>query len=321
MNKVAMMKRLTRPARMAGGGYTLPRISDDSVVGAYGQIARSNPMDTQPDTSNYQTPDVSGPNFNQAPPVQPAGPSKWAKLGSQVANVGESLAPFASNIMNAFQKPPMPALPTYDSSVTLTAPRYDAERNEVSREINGTNATLFRNLDANTAAKVALSNQGTKLDRLSSINERESNARADTSNRQALVNSGIQTRNNDKTDVYNSQLVERSIAQGRTQSENIANAGDKYVGIQNEKRKAKVDIEKTKTMAELFRNSGVGARLRQNMKDDGIDDPTGQDYADLKKKRNGGAISMGPSTTHSFNRALRPRAQSSYRQLLTAKPQ
>lgn len=305
MNKMAMMHRLTQPARMATGGgmYRLPALEDDNVAPAVNA-----------------TPPVAGMNLDfSGAPQSPAGrqPFNWKGLGQKIAGVGESLAPFASNIANAFQKPPMPALPTYDNSVTLTAPHYDAERSEVSREINGTNANLFRNLDANTAARLSLSNQGTKLDRLSGINERENNQRSEISNRQALINSGIQSRNNDKTDVYNTQLVERSIAQERTQSENIANAGDKYVGIQNEKRKAKVDLDKTRTMAEIFRNSGVGTRLRQQLMEDGVVDPQGQDYADLKKKRMGGVMS-GKS---GFNRALRPKATASYRQLLTAKPQ
>lgn len=323
MNKISMMRKLVQPARMAAGGYSLPRISPDSVAAVYGQVASSNPNDIEPDTSNFTPPSVTGPQFNLAPPAatKTRGPN-WGAISGRVAQVGEALAPFASNIANAFQKPPMPAQPTYDNSVTLTAPRYDNERNTVSREINGTNASLYRNLDANTAARLTQNNLGVKLNQLSSINERENNARAETSNRQALVNSGIQSRNNDKTDAYNRDLVERSIAQERTQSENIANAGDKYVGIQNEKRKAKVDLEKTKTMAELFRNSGVGTRLRQQLMEDGVTDPTGQDYADLKKKRNGGVLNVqGASTARQFNRQLRPRPNTSYRQLLTAKPQ
>lgn len=309
--KPSTMRRLTMPARMATGGkmYRLPSVQDDDVAPDVNATTPGSPMNL----------DFSGAPTYNASPAASGQPSKWATIGQKVANVGESLAPFASNIMNAFQKPPMPALPTYDNSVTLTAPNYNNERNQVSREINGTNANLYRNLDANTAARLSQNNLGVKLNQLSAINEKENNQRAETSNRQALVNSGIQNRNNDKTDVYNQQLVERSIAQGRTQSENIANAGDKYVGIQNEKRKAKVDLEKTKTMAELFRNSGVGSRLRQQLMEDGVNDPTGQDYSDLKKDKKAAGGVIGPRS--GFYRALRARPSASYRQLLTAKPQ
>jgi hypothetical protein len=318
MKQMAMMRALKRPARLAKGGYALPQISDDSVVGAYGMAARSNPYDTQVDT-NLPAPNVDAPNF-QAPPAGAPAPSKWAGIGQKIGQVGESLAPFASNIANAFQKPPLPAIPTYDNSVTFNKPSFNNERSEVSREINGTNANMFRNLDANTAARVSLSNQGEKLNRLSAINEREKNLDTEIDNRQTTFNAGIQNHNNQLTNQYNDQLVERSIAQQRTQSENIANAGDKYVGIQNEKRKAQVDLDKTRTMADLFSASGVERRIRMRLKANGTKDPEGKDYKDLEGYKLGGIIA-GPSPSKAFNRALRPKPNTSYRQLLTAKPQ
>jgi hypothetical protein len=206
---------------------------------------------------------------------------------AKAAKIGNDVLPFASNIINAFRKPPMPVRGTKDNYVSLSKVNMDDERNQVSREINATNKSIERTIDGNASAAVKLFNQGQKLGKFSEITEREKNTNAGIQGREAMMNAHISMSNSAKDDRYNEQLVERNIAHQNNQAANIANAGDKIVGIRNEKQKAKVEMDKTRVMSEAFNRQGVFDRFRVQMKKKGEPDPLGQDYKDLK---NGGSI-------------------------------
>lgn len=264
---------------------------------------------------------LEGPNQQQGPlninpypePKSPSasGTFNFGKATNTVSSITDSIAPFASNIVNGLRTPPQPHSPQLDNMVTLRAPSFDNDRAEVSREINSTNASVDRTVDGQTAAKIKLFNQGTKLEKLSSINQTDHNSQLQTSNDQARINSGIQSRNTERLNQYGDQQVERKIAGQREQSANLSNFSDKYVGIQNEKRKAQVDLDKTKTMATLFTKSGVVDRERKMLMDAGVPDPTGKNYEDIKVY--GGKIKTmalgGNVVPRSFYKGVNPRSQ------------
>lgn len=223
---------------------------------------------------------------------------------SAAGAISKSLAPFASNIVNAFRTPPQPSVPHLDNFVTLQAPSYNNDRAEVSREINGTNAAVDRTVDGNTGARIRLFNQGQKLEKLSAVNQAEHNAQTGLVNEQGKINAGISARNNEKLDIYGNQQVERKIAQQREQSANISNFSDKVVGIQNENAKRQVDLDKTRVMSTIFTKSGVGDRERKMLKELNVPDPLGKNYEDIKMKM-GGYMAGGGSMS-------RPTAGSTY---------
>lgn len=292
---------LTKPIKRADGGFAGWSDIDKALT----------PHSVAPIYSSMDpvgAPSYINPNRSPLPinPPEAGGGTSFSAITNGLGKGMNDLMPFASNIINSFRTPPRPALPTTDNYVSLQAPSFANDRTEAAREINSTTETSARNVDGNTGAKIRLFGLGQKLERFSSINQAEHNSRTNVLNEQSRINSGISMRNNEKMDQFNDKLTERSVAQQREQSANVANASDKFIGIQNEKRKAQVDLDKTKTMASLFSTSGVGKRSRAILKSMGVPDPEGMEYSDLEdtKKANGGSVPR-----RAFYRNLQGRAQ------------
>lgn len=209
----------------------------------------------------------------------------WKGIMGKISSTGKALAPFASNIANAFRKPPMPIVPQMNNYTALSKVNMDNERNRVGREVEASSAMTDRNLDGNTAAKVRMSNLGTKLNALSGIAEQERNANTGIANQQAQMDMQTDYINKERMNGYNDSLVERNIAQQNQQSANLANAADKYIAINNEKQKAAVDLQKTQTLGLAFANSGVDNALRQKAKAQGLPDPYGKNYEGMDNPR------------------------------------
>ena len=89
------------------------------------------------------------------------------------------------------------------------------------------------------------------------------------------MNAGIEANNLARMDRYNDDVVGAQIADQRERSANLSNAADKFVMQQNEKAKAKLDLDKLNVYKELWKNSGVYDRLLTEMEKQGITDPTG----------------------------------------------
>lgn len=238
--------------------------------------------DMRPDTSapGMVNSTMTGSPSYQVPPGSDKVPFDWAGAERKIGSVAQAITPFVSNIVNAFRKPPRPTMPKYNNYVSLSRPRFDADKAEVSREVNATNKSAYRNMDANSAAAVGQFNLGKKLNEYSRINEQQHNSDIAIGNQQSMVNANISAGNNQKTDEYNQLNLERNIAQGREQSANWANAGDKYTAMANEREKGRVELSKAQTLSGLYDQSGVMDRLRRTWKADGRPDPLGLDYKD-----------------------------------------
>lgn len=283
-------RRMTRPVKKADGGDMdwgdlenqlsgVPKIAPvTSTVAPLGV--------NKPDTSG-----IPGPPSN-VKPIDTSGAPR-PEPGTNWGAIAGNVAPYISNIANEFRRPPQPMAPHLDNMVTIGSPNYNNDRAEASREIEGNSVIAGRNVDGNTAARIRLFNQGQKLEKLSSINQQDNNMKLQARNDQARINASISGRNNDKLDNYDNQQVERGVAIQREQSANLSNATDKFVSINNEQQKRQVDLDKTRTMATLFSRSGVGDRERKALRDSGVPDPLGKNYADIK--RNGGIMRMGGS--------------------------
>lgn len=226
----------------------------------------------------------------------------WKGIMGKISSTGQALAPYASNIANAFRKPPMPITPQLNNYQTLSKVNMDDERNRVERDVNASSAMTDRTLDANTAAKVRASNLGTKLNSLSSIAGQERNANVGIANQQAQMDQQTDYINKERMNGYNDSLVERNLAQQREQSQNLSNAADKYIGINNEKQKAAVDLQKTQMLGLAYSNSGVDNALRAKAKAAGLADPYGRNFDGMDdprkdvfgtdKKKYGGSLKM-----------------------------
>lgn len=304
-NMNAMHKLLTRPvAKMANGGdppYLQPSgQSDRDLRTQYPWL----PILTDPSStsvapvannaikfSGVEVPTGSGARGDTFGPtvgdgtLQYPGGAKVPGAGPDVGGMANNTAPFVSNIVNAFRKPPMPEMGTMNPMVTLQKVNMDNERNSIDRDVNAADADASRTLSANTAQAVKQYNLGNRINAKSAVNEKENNANTQISNQQSLINANITAGNNAKKDDFNNQLVERQVAQQREQSANISNFSDKYVGIQNEKQKAKVDMEKTKVLSSMYMRSGVYQAQAREWKAKGVPDPLGRNYDYLDDKR------------------------------------
>lgn len=209
----------------------------------------------------------------------------WKGIAGRIASTGQALAPYASNIANAFRKPPMPIMPQMNNYQALSKVNMDDDRYRVNRETDASSAMTDRTLDANTAARVRSANLGTKLNSLSQISEQERNANVGIGNQQAQMDMQTDYINKERMNGYNDSLVERNIAQQNQQSTNLSNAADKYINIQNEQEKRTVDLQKTKMLGLAYSSSGVDNSLRMKAKAQGLPDPYGMDYKNIDNPR------------------------------------
>lgn len=275
------MKRMTPIKKYVDGG---PGLSDRkwALIAAQNDPMLTEDLFTSPAVST--TPPGVGPaiDLSQASgptsqPVATTGNTKgvnWQKLG----DIGNNLAPYASNIINAFRRAPTPAQPIMDSPPVLQRVNLEADRVQVGRAISAANIGADRTLTGNTATAVRQYNMGQSLNELSKINERERNTNIGISNQQSIYNAQAAASNNAKQEDYNQSMVERNVAQQREQAANLANAADKYVAIQNEQRKANTDLDKARILKSVYNKSGVLKRQGVTWKAQGLPDPFGQDY-------------------------------------------
>jgi hypothetical protein len=272
------LKRIN-PKAFLPAGYTEPELGppdDPMSITLPPGIRKNRSMGTY-SGSLSKTPRINLDNISGTKPG-----INWQGVLGKAQSVGNTVAPFISNIANAFRKPPKPALPYLNSFTNLNKVNFDDERNRVSRAVSSADASVDRNLPSNAGAAVKAANLGTKLNQLSSINEKEANINTQIGNQQAEMDLRTQYVNNEKRDEYNDLMVQSNVAQQREQSQNLSNAADKYVSIRNENDKRKIDLSKTQTMLHAFDGSGVDKALRYKMFLNNEVDPTGQDFADVK---------------------------------------
>jgi len=186
--------------------------------------------------------------------------NRFRKVMDEVQAGANTLMPFATNIINAFRNPPNVPMPNLDSQVTLQKLNMDDARNQVERGIRGANANGYRSLDENTATAVSSYNLAQRFNQLSTINEAEQNANKQISNQEVLTNAGIGASNNSKLDQRDLNIVERKIAMQRENSQNLANAADKKISIDNERRKSDLDLKRFGILMKAYNNEGVAGR-------------------------------------------------------------
>lgn len=203
--------------------------------------------------------------------------NRWARIGAKVNDI----APFVSNIVNSFRTPPMPKKGMYDRYTPLQKVNLQDQRNQVANTFAAANRATERNIDSNSAEAIKAFNRGQEISQMSAINEKEMNTNVGISNQQAAMDQQIGVMNTAKENKFKDELVERQVAKQREASANIANAGDKYVMLQNEKQKAKTEIAKANVLAGVYDKSGVLDRARAEMKKKGLPDPLGKDYQDV----------------------------------------
>lgn len=178
----------------------------------------------------------------------------------KVADMAKSVVPFISNIMNSKRKVPAPPAPELNNYTTLNKVDFSDERNQVQRSERVSNMNSDRSLDENSATAAKLFSRGQTMEKLSEVNNREKNTNIGISNQEAQMRSRTDEVNNAKLDDFAAAKVQRKITQQNADSENLSNAADKYVLGDTERRKAKLEDDRTKTYSTMFSQSGVMLR-------------------------------------------------------------
>lgn len=233
---------------------------------------------------------------NIAAPPMPD-PSNKPTFADNVNTIGNKIAPYISNITNAFRTPPRPSQPIMDPYVTLAKSNLTGERNQSLVDEHTYDRSVNNNVQGNTGEALKLYNKGRGFTERSAINQRENENNIGITNMQARLDTDINVRNTDKRNDFLKENTARDIAEQRTQSENVANAGDKAVEIRDENEKARVNLAQANVLASEFKNSGVLDRARAYMKKQGLEDPLGKQYKDLDTPQMsmGGRIKRIPS--------------------------
>lgn len=212
-----------------------------------------------------------------------SGVSTWSKIGKGV----DSIIPFASNIANSFRSAPTPAPPVLNNYTTIPKVNLEKQRYDIRRETGASNAFTEANVDNNTAEAIKLFNRGSEENQLSQVNDKENNLNLDVSKTQAMMDAQTSAGNNALTNEYHQSILEKNIANQREQSQNLANASDKYIEIQNQKKAAQVSQQRNLILKSLYDNSGVINRQAQLWKNAGLPDPYGVNYGYTRSKFGG----------------------------------
>jgi len=185
----------------------------------------------------------------------------------------DSAAPYLSNVANSMQRLPNPKAPHLDAPIVLSKLNMDNDRYMVERGIRGSNANAYARMDENTAEAVTQSNLATRFNQLSSVNQAERNGNVLITNESIKTNAAIAAGNNNKLDAFDDKGIERKIAQMNNSSANIANAGDKYVGMQNYKKQLDLEAYKTKILLGTDTNLALTRKMNQWAEDDAAGRP------------------------------------------------
>lgn len=266
------MKKKMRPVfqKFLAGGSDTTMTGDPDPYGGLGIIQASNLKGGN--NFNWMNTNATDAVGNTTTPTAAATSTNgWQKAFTAAG----AIAPYASNIANSFRRPPMPPIPGLVNPVTLSNIDLSEARNRISRTTRGQDLNADKTLDPQSAAAVRNANLAKEIEGTSQVSEQEAFLNSRQRAEQAGMNLNVDTMNTSAMNHYKEAIMERNIASQREQSQNLANASDKFIGQENERAKADLDLKKIGVLSQMWKDSGVYDRMLKKLKDQGIDDPTG----------------------------------------------
>jgi hypothetical protein len=198
---------------------------------------------------------------NATAPVA-AGSSPLLNTLNTIKGGVDKAAPFLSNAINALRKPPAPTRGRMLNPVSLAKVDYSGERASIDSQTAAANKGADQGVDGQTAAAIRGANAARNFDAKGQSYEREANANSAISNQQAQLNAGIEAQNLGREDKYNDDVISMKLANQREQSQNLANASDKYVAEKNADAARALDKEKFRILSKVYSN-GIVDRINQ----------------------------------------------------------
>lgn len=165
----------------------------------------------------------------------------WA---NQLASTAKNLAPYASNIANAFTSPAEATMGAMVSPQKLAMPNYDATRADIASSESAIGRNADQSVDGNTSNSIRLAARAQTLGSLNKLAEAEGNARTEVGNRQASLNMYADQINAGTINQYRNDVTTRgNIAKSAT-SANLSNAADKLITQRNIQTQRDLDLQK-----------------------------------------------------------------------------
>lgn len=147
---------------------------------------------------------------------------------SNVLDKLESVAPYASNLVNAFRKLPATPEPIMDAKVSPRYQDYSASRAEATRAVRSANKSAAQQLASSTATTATrAANLVSGIRAVNEVNQAENNVNANIALQTSRENAQIDRNNNSKLEYKAAQDVSRSLKQQELNAENLANFTDK----------------------------------------------------------------------------------------------
>ena len=194
-------------------------LNSSPLVRSTGEVVPIKPTDTGFQSYTNKTTDLK--------------PQEITVPKNRFTSIVDSVTPYVSNVANLFRKPPMPPNPILDTPVSLNRVSMNNDRYEVERGTRSGDRFAESQLDPQAAFAAKAFNNAQRFNQLSKVNQDERNMNTDISNREVQINTGISANNNQLKRGYQNDLTERTLAQQRFQSDNLANASDKFIRQQD----------------------------------------------------------------------------------------
>ena len=204
------------------------------------------------------------------------------------------VAPYVSNIYNASKRLPAPPTPVYENPISANLVNFVADRVDLDRDLLGLN----RGVDQSTANPglsnaLRVSNLGKFLEAKNRLAQTQGNLNADINNQTARFNSNLLGRNVERMNDYRNNLFGQKVNQRRLDSENLANATDKFQMQVRDKNQMNLEADKLEILKRKYRDTGV---LDRNLLDllmkNQEDLKTGKYGGNLSKLLTGGKLKM-----------------------------
>lgn len=196
---------------------------------------------------------VNTPPMSREQFVGPRKPKREPLFGKGFREAVTDVVPYLSNISAAFQRPPEVPVPETITPVSLQRYSFDKERRDIDKAVRAADLGAESGLSAgSTIAAVKASNLARKLGAYSNLAKQEADINTQIANQEAMTNLGVGQQNTALWNQYRQQGAERAMAYQTQQSENLANAADKFIAQRTAKRQAELDKEKWKIYSPLF---------------------------------------------------------------------
>lgn len=208
------------------------------------------------------------------------------------AGAATDVAPYATNVLNAFRQLPGPPTLVQQSYIRPVLGNFSASRNSISRYLRqqqyNNNLNIGNKVGAAAASAAAM---GQAIEGQNQVTQQEQNFNAQQKGQANAINANIEFGNVGRLNEFNKEKVAKQIAQQNLRYENVANASDKFQLQRRDKAQIALENRKIDLLPKLYEDTGVFDR---NLLDEQSAERSSlrRGYRRLRKKEDGGPISI-----------------------------